>query len=83
MNIFRKTEQQTQRYQNQALLQLGDYAQHNLTKMVGRVVGVTEIDGDRKLSVTLPSGKTLHMLSHREFCLANRAEYSGFARGTT
>lgn len=81
MNFFRKVEQQAQRYQNQTLLQLNDYAQHNLTKMVGRVIGVTDIDGDRKLSVELPTGKTLHILSHREFCLANRGEYAAFARG--
>lgn len=78
MNIFRKIEKETARFEH--LLGMNDFASHRITGMVGRVVGVAEIDGDRKLTVELPNGKTLKMLSHREFLLANGAEYMNYAR---
>lgn len=81
MNIFRKVEKEATKFgAAQILLNMNDYAQHTVTGMVGRVVGVADIDGDRKLTVELPNGKTLKMLSHREFCLANSAEYMNYAR---
>lgn len=77
MNIFRRIEKSTARFEHE--LKMHDYVQHRITSFVGRVTGVAEVDGDRKLSVELPNGKTLSMLSHREFCLANSAEYIAFA----
>lgn len=80
MNIFRRIEKSTARYGLE--LKMNDYVQHRITTFVGRVTGVAEVDGDRKLSVELPNGKTLSMLSHREFCLSNTAEYIAFAART-
>lgn len=58
---------------------LNDYAQHKLTKKVGRVIGVTNIGGQRKLSVEWPNGKQALDLAEREFCLASSSEYTHYA----
>lgn len=79
MNIFRRIEKSTERFDTQLDLKMGGFAQHRTTGFVGRITGVAEFDGDRKLTVELPNGKQLVQLSHREFFLANSAEFIAFA----